>query len=432
VVAVAQYLEHPRTAPIVAAVGLVILALLAAPSAYTLLAVLATFPVFLWLWARFRGSEPLGKLQRVAASVRGDRLAWRMSFLVALVLVLSVGLAFAFNPAGLQMALDQFGQWVAGFQFLARSPWYLGLLLLLIYEGLPLLAGLCGFFMRASSADLWAWLLRYWLVFTLLFSIVPGYRPASSVLLMLVPLTLLAGQAVDRLSEGLGRLAGQPLLWVLVVLTLAMSAAAYLQLLSYLQMPVSNHLVRILALSVFVVSCYALVWSLLGVEVPLYAGAVSLLLLLLLVCTRSEVTLNYQRARDPVEPLVGATVSPDVLALASEARVLSSHLEGDPRAMSWQVDERLEVPLGWYLRDFEQIDYVSQVASEPESRAVLATETSSGPTGYVGLRFGLHLSRVDTKWPLVDWVRWWLGFKPSSAAQQVEKVRIWVRRASTP
>jgi len=432
VVAIAHYLERPRAAPIVAAAGLLVLALLAAPSAYTLLAVLATFPLFLRVWARFRGPERLEELQRILASARGDRQAWRISFFLVLVLALSVGLAFAFNPAGWQMALDQFGQWVAAFQFLARSPWYLGLLLLLLYEGLPLLAGLSGFFVRGSKTDLWTWLLRYWFVFMLLFSIVPGYRPASSVLLMLLPLTLLAGQAVDRLSEGLERLAGQPWFWVLVALSLAMSAAAYLQLVSYLQVPVSNHLLRILALVVFVVSCYALVWSLSGAEVPLHAGAVSLLLLLLLVWTRSEARLNYQRGRDPVEPLVGPTVSPDVLALAREAMVLSSHLEGDPRAMSWQVEERLEVPLGWYLRDFEQITYVSQVASEPESRAVLAMDTSPGPRGYVGLRFGLHLSRVETRWPLADWVRWWLGFKPSSAAQQVEKVRVWVRRASTP
>ncbi|MBM4430385.1 MAG: hypothetical protein FJ026_08590, partial [Chloroflexi bacterium] len=427
--ALANYLERPHSGPLVAASGLLVLALLAAPSAYTIVAVLVTFPLFLRAWARFRDQEPLEELRQMVARASADRQAWRAASLLAAGLVLSLALAFGFNPGGWQMTLDQFGQWVAGFQLLGRSPWYQGFLLLLLYEGLPLLTGLLGLLVRRADNDVWTWLLRYWFFFTLLFSIVPGYRPPSSVLLMLVPLALLAGQAVQRLSEELERLVSEPRFWVLVALSLVMSAAAYLQLVTYLQVPLSNHLLRIVALTVFVVSSYALVWSLAGDEIPLRAGAVSLVLLLLLLWVRCEVSLNYQRARDPLEPLVGTTVSPDVLALTREAKVLSSHLEGDPRIMSWQVDERLETPLGWYLRDFEQIHYFSRIAATPQSRGVVTTETSPGPRGYVGLRFGLRLSRADTNWLAADWLRWWLGIRPSTVAQQVEKVLVWVRRA---
>jgi uncharacterized protein (TIGR03663 family) len=429
-IAFSAVLERGRPFYIFAIAVLLVLALLAGPSVYTMLAVWLTFPLFLRLRARFReDTAQLDQLRDVWHDLVADSFSWRTALSFAAILFLGLGLAFTYNPAGLQMTVDQLGKWLGGFHFLGTSPWYRALLLLLLYEAVPLFLGVAGFFLERTRRDTLTLLLRYWFVFAVLFSIIPGYRPPGSILLILVPLILVAGQTVERLWQELEATSKQPLFWGLVALSLLVSAAAYVQLVSYLFVPASPYLLRILALSVFVVAAYAFVWSLSGQEVPLRAAAVSLLLLLLFGWIRAEVRLNYRRARDPVEPMVGVATSPDVLQLVRRAAELSSHLEGDERVMAWQVDERLEVPLGWYLRSFEQLSYVTKVPSELDAGGVIVPLGVSAPAKYVGLRFGLRSAWRGGQYPLVEWVRWWFGLKSALMGQQLEEqVVLWVRQ----
>lgn len=427
----AGVLEGRRPAYLLATPALLVIALLAGPSVYTMLVVLLTFPLFLRIWGRLRQDRPqLDQLRDVWHGLGTDSHSWRSALSLAVILLLGMGLAFTYNPEGLQMALDQFGKWVSGFHFLGASPWYRILLLLLLYEGLPLFVGVVGFFLERARRDTLTLLLRYWLLFAVLFSIVPGYRPPNSILLILVPLILSAGQAVERLWQELQATARHPLFWRLVALSLVVSAAAYVQLAIYLSVPASPYLMRIAALCVFVVSAYAFVWSLSGPEVPQRAAVVSLLLVLCFGWVRAEVRLNYRRARDPVEPMVGVAISPDVLELAQQAAELSSHLEGDERVMAWQVDERLEVPLGWYLRGFEGVNYVAKVPADLDSGGVIVPVGVPAPEDYVGLRFRLRSAWAGGRYPLLEWLRWWAGQKSALAGRQVdEEVVLWVRQS---
>jgi uncharacterized protein (TIGR03663 family) len=429
-VVLAGVLERGRPTHVLAAASLLIVALLAGASAYTLLAVLLTFPFFVRIWARFskKGAQ-LEELRRVWHDLFADPGAWRRALSLAAVLLLGAGLAFTYNPAGLQMALDQLGRWLGGFDFLGSSPWYRVLLLLLLYEALPLFLGIAGFVSQRGHFDTLIALLRYWFVFALFFSVLPGYRPPSSVLLVLVPLVLTAGQAVQRLWQELQETARQPLFWVLVVVSLVVCAIAYVHLVGYLSVPLSPYQLRIAALGVFLVSTYAFVWSLSGPEVPGRAAVVSLMLVLLLLWVRAEVRLNYARARDPAEPMVGVASSPDVLALAREAAELSSHLAGDERSMAWQVDKRLEVPLGWYLRGFEQVSYVTRTSTDGNTGGVIALADAPAPADYVGLRFGLRSAWAGGRYPAVEWVRWWAGLNSALEGQQLaEAVVLWVKQ----
>ena len=431
-VAIAGYLEKRHPAYVFVMATLLVLAIMAGPSAYTMLAVLLTFPLFLRLWAKFaKDRTPLDELGRAWHDLSADSRSWRGALFLAGLLFLGIGLAFTLNPLGLQMTLDQLGRWLRGFDFLRRSPWYRSLQLLLLYEALPFVCGVASLFVERARRDTFGLLLGYWFIFTLLFSIVPGYRPPSSVLLILVPLILLAGQAMENLWQGLRMSLRHPLFWVLVTLSLVIVAAAYVQFAVYLLAPMSVYLLRIAALCVFAVSAYAMLWSVLGPEVPLRAAVISLLLLLLLGLIRTEARLNYVQARDPVEPMVGMATSPDVLELARQAAQLSSHLKGDARAMTWQVDERLEVPLGWYLRNFEQVDYVSKVATEPDAEAVIVPADAPAPARYVGLRFRLRSIWMGGGYPIIEWVRWWTGYKSALAGYQSgDDVMLWVSSSS--
>jgi hypothetical protein len=114
--------------------------------------------------------------------------------------------------------------------------------------------------------------------------------------------------------------------------------------------------------------------------------------------------------------------------LAQEAARLSSQLEGDERVLTLQVDERLEVPLGWYLRGLEQVSYVARVPAEPQAGGVVTLEGAPGPAGFVGLRFGLRSVNTTLKRSPMEWLRWWVGYKPMSIGTQTERVVLWVRQ----
>jgi uncharacterized protein (TIGR03663 family) len=427
-VTLADALPSPGSLHLVSASGLLTVALLSGPSAYTLLAVLLTFPVFVALYARFRDRAPLEELRGAWQAVRADSRAWLRALGLSLGLFLAVGVAFTFNMAGLQMALDQLGQWMGAFQFLGGSPWYLIALLLSVYAALPLIFGLTGLLVMRGRGDVWSMLLRYWFVFTLLFSVVPGYRPPGGMLLALLPLLVAAGWALDRLGNKLLEVVHSPWLWALVATSLIVFAAAYIQLMQYLSFPQSTHLLRLAALTVFLGSSYALVWSLSGAQVPLRAAGLSLLLLMLLAGIRTEVRLNYAQARSAGEPIVDVATSPEVLDLAREASRLSSQLEGDERVMTLLLSERLEVPLGWYLRSFAQMSYTRSMPAEPEADGLITSDDVAGPTGYVGLRFGLRSANTTLSRSPLEWLRWWTGYKPMSAGTQTERVVLWVRQ----
>jgi len=388
----------------------------------------ATFPLFLRLRSRWaKDSTALEELRQAWRDLLADSRSWRVALLLAGVLFLMFGVGFFANPSGLQMTLDQFGQWFGSLQLLRGTPWYRNLQVLLLYEAMPLLVGAAGFFVTRMRRDTPALLLRYWVVFTFVFAILPGYRAPHSVLLVLLPLILAAGQAVESLREELAISGKAPLFWALIALSLAIFAAAYGQLVSYLGLPVSTYLLRIAALFVFLIAAHAMLWSVYGPTIPARAAIASFTLLLLLITIRAEVRLNYVRARDPVEPIVGTTTSPDVLDLVRYAAQWSSQTLGDPRVMDFQIDEKLQVPLGWYLRSFPQVSYISRTPPATEATALILPAQAPAPARCVGMRFALHSTWAGGKHSLQDWLRWWVDYRSTLKGQAADEVIFWVR-----
>ncbi len=428
-VALAGALQGKPSIPSWAILPLLTLALVAGPAAYSLLAMAGTFALALRLLARFgRGQQATEMLLEVWQRCRAEPAAWRCGVATAGILILAVVCAFGYNPAGLQMTLDQLGQWWGAFKWLNTAQWYQVPLTLLVYEPLPLLVGLGGIVAQRARRDLMSVLLRYWLVFALLFSLFPGYRSPNHVLMALLPLILAAGGAIQWLWDTSAEAVRRPLLWALVALSLVAAASVFLHLVGYLTMPVSQYVLRIAALLVLVVAAHAFIWSLTGPEVPARAAMVALLSLLLLCWVRAEVRLNYERGRDPAEPMVSVATAPDVLVLAEQAAELSSHVVGDARVLAWQVDEQLEVPLGWYLRHFESVEYFRRMPLELVSDGVIALEEVGGPSDYVGLRFGLRSSWVPGPASLMDWLGWWSGKRVAPPGQRLDEgVVLWVK-----
>jgi uncharacterized protein (TIGR03663 family) len=422
-------LEGRPSVPVWVVVPLLTLALVAGPTAYSLLATVGTFLLLLQLLARFgRGQEATEMWHKVWQQWRAERAAWWWGLATAGILILGLVFAFGYNPSGLQMTLDQLGQWLGGLEWLNTPQWYRVPLILLIYEPLPLLVGLAGLVANRRRGDLISVWLRYSFAFGLLLSLFPGYRPPSQALLTLLPLILAGAGAIQWLWDTLAEAVRRPLLWVLFAVSLVAAASVFIHLVGYLSMPSSHYLLRMLALVILVVAAHAFIWTLAGPEVPARAAMLALLSLLVLCWVRAEVRLNYQRGRDPVEPMVAVATSPDVLALADQAAELSSHVAGDARVLSWHIDERLEVPLGWYLRHFESVQYFRKLPLDLAEGGVIAPVEAGGPSDYVGQRFGLRSAWTAGSASLTDWLGWWSAKRLTLAGQRVdEEVVLWVK-----
>lgn len=427
-VAVVSYSKQRKPAYLVAMALLLVLGLLAGALFYTLLTMLLTFVLTLYVWNRLnRGMPVVDELRRAWQDALTDARAKRSAMVAVALLFLALGTAFLANPAGLQMTLDQFGQWATHFAWLGGVPWYRNVQIALLYETLPVLLGLAALLTLLKHHDTFALFLHFAFAFALVFSIVPGYRPANSVLLVLLPLCVAAGKAVDWLGQEMQSSVKQPAFWALVACGLAIFAAAYVQFVTYLMMPVSTYLMRILALLVLLCSAHAMVWSLMGPQVPWKAALSTVFVLLLVVLCRSELRLNYVHARDSLEPIVGATTSSDVLELARLGQKWSHQLNGDPRVMDWQVDQHLEVPLGWYLRSFDKVGYFSTAPATLQATAVVLPMQASAPARYVGMRFRLHSVVPEGKTSKVEWLRWWIGYRSSLAEKAGDEVMLWIK-----
>ena len=142
-----------------------------------------------------------------------------------------------------------------------------------------------------------------------------------------------------------------------------------------------------------------------------------------------KTALSKKYAVDSDQIMLG-NGSNDVLELAAYATTLSSRTDGDPRTLSWLVDETLEVPLGWYMRDFEQVSYVPNVQNAPDVGGVIAPVGAAAPERFVGLRFRVHSEPSGTEYPAVDWMRWWTGHKSNiESSVSGEDVMLWIMSA---
>jgi uncharacterized protein (TIGR03663 family) len=429
-VLLARYLEERRWAYLVAAAPVLMIALLAGPGAYSLLAAFLWFPLFLRLVTRLsHDGAAQEEWQAAVGAALAERQAWRQALVLGGCVFLAGGVAFVANPAGLQLTLDQFRTWILSFE-LGSTPWYRSFALLTFYEALPLVGGLLGAVVERSRRDVFSWWLRWTLVFGVIVAIFPGLRSPDNLWLLLLPLILMCGQWVDRAwSEG-RQWAWHPLFWVPLAVTLAIAAAAHVQLASYMNFPSTNHVFRLAALVVFLLSSLALVGSLTRTRLVMSSAAACLMVIGLLLMVRTNVRLNQLHGRDAVEPLLGLATSPDVLALANSAQDWSHRLTGDPRAMTWQVDQAFEVPLGWYLRAWPDVSFVDRVSAAPVSQAAITAVDVAPLPNFVSMRFDLRATWDHESVPVQEWLRWWIGYRSSLRAQPSQQVLVWVRPLS--
>jgi uncharacterized protein (TIGR03663 family) len=396
-----------------------------------------------WLMVLLLAGVGIWLVRRRSLPVAGIRDA-----VLAFGLVLGLGAtAMLLHWRGLGLAADLLPDWLSS--FLPRAggyPAYWPALRLLLDEPLILIAGVGGIVIAALRRDRLGVCLAVWAAIALVATTVAGGRHPGDLLLVVVPLALLAGQAVARLLAFVteGHLPGArhgvnnpswyglEALWLLgVVLVLLVTSAIWLATITRAQ-PAESVWIALspLGLLVLIVVLYGF-WG--GWDVSARAlGAAALLVLALFSLSLAwGLSLDEQAARQGAVQRGQGTYG--MRRLPATLEILSAERVGDPHEMAVDIvtlgqQDQLTPMLGWALRDFAALRWTEERLPKEARAVVVAPEALELPLGdtYAGQDFPL----VATWSPedLRGRPLWrWLLYREGTAAPPSENVILWVR-----
>ena len=333
---------------------------------------------------------------------------------------------------GVQAVADLFPAWINHFApWSGEQPWGYPLAILVLYEPLLLLFGLAGAIVAFRQRDLLGRLLAVWAGVALIVALIVGGRGPGDVLLVVGPLALLAGHVVGRLLEEVAERGRWIRDSLFVGLLTAISVFCYIELASYAYRREATYLwLAALALGLFV-GLFALYAVWFRQPSAWRGGALTLLVLLLLVTISSATNLTYQRGNDPRELLVVEGTSPNVRDLPALLEQASMQRLGATEIIPITADQSVGPVVRWYLRDFRHQTWLS-IASGPEvaTEAVVTPWRAYAPelgATYFGEDFVVRTTWQPRNLAWADWANW-LIFRKSSDRLQEERVVLWLKQ----
>lgn len=469
VVGLVNYLDRRRPLSLYLAAVALGLGLCAGAAIYTLLLILVVYAALLSAlhWLQTRRAEITGaltwesgwsSLADAVSALRADK-----SLLSGLSLTLTatftlMATAFVLYPAGLGLAADLVAEWARGFLPVPQgAPVAYPLVLLLRYESLILVMGLVEVvwvMARRGRGRDWAKaglppassfshtsLLLVWTLVGLFVILAEGHRPVGSVLLVVVPLALLAGQGMERAWRWL---AGQTV-WrqsaAFAGLALSFGVFAYLQLAAYAltdnQSTVTAAGITLYASTTYLLLAVVAIGLLAGLGVAAWAwrgmapvaggGWLVLVMALGMVGFRAMWAASFARATDPRELIVGQATPSDVRAFVRAVEELSLAEAGDTHTLPVTIDADTGPVVAWYLREFGRQTVVEDLYAPPSTVAAITLAVQDLPIGetFRGTSFPLR-----TYW--LPWGQWgqrlvrWLLFTEGSQAIVDREIVLWV------
>jgi hypothetical protein len=314
---------------------------------------------------------------------------------------------------------------------------------LAVYEPLAVVAGIVGLFIVIERADRFVGLLVTWVVVATLLATTPAGRANGDVLLIVLPLALLAGYALQALADSLRALRFSIEEGVSIVVILPVIAYFFLSLAGYANNPgtglLASSMINLgpaapfipmffaLALMVIVIMLFA---ALSSAETAMRGGAMAALAVLVMVTWSTGWGAVQVRPGDPRELIAGPeATSPAVRELARDLAVLSADTTADPTTLPLVVQSPPDGVLGWYLRNMSDVHFVTtlDVSSAPQ---VLITTDAMSPAlsgSYAGERFTLrHEWRIEGK--SSNDVFKWLIYRRAELPSPTRQATLWVQQ----
>lgn len=437
------------------------LGLAAGPGIYSVLLILAAYGLLLWLisksspaggdWASLKTAYEAARARQTRPEEEGGRSfsALTIAGAVAAGVLALVATTLALHPAGIGHAADLVGTWVQGLLPRGGQPAIYPLLLLLRYEALLL-------FLAAIEIVRWArtrgglpWVgdlfvshtrfFAFWAGAALLLSLIGGRDPGS-LLLAIVPLSLLAGMAVEHVVDDIGQRLRWSDVWLAAGVGLGIGVFLYLQLAAYSHAAAAattsvagvtlsiatTHVILTLVALLLLIALAVLAWLWRGPALAAAGGWLALSIVLALFGLQGAWGANLGHAADPRELMILQTTDPEVRVLAEHLEALSLDRAGDRYTLPVTVDPDLGPVVDWYLRRFRS----APESGEPAAAMTTAAAVTLGGDNPPGEEYSGRSYVLTSHWsPWGLWgqdlVRWLLYTKDSRPVVDREAV-LWV------
>ncbi|MBN1934363.1 MAG: glycosyltransferase family 39 protein [Anaerolineae bacterium] len=361
---------------------------------------------------------------------------WKRFALVGGAAWVLLATAFVFNPGGLGVWADFPAQWVAHLSPVinGQSVAY-PLAALVVYEPLLLLFGLIGaveLIWRKDEASILSWLA----LGLFLLALLSGGRNASDVALICAVLALPTGQVIESLianwrQEGRLIREGAFLGVALVILIyLIFETTMYADALYRQNQNMNNFLwLWLLAVAlIFVLLGLYLAWF--GPRSTWRALGGTLVVVLALIALSTSVRLNFSHIDDPHELHIRVAPYAGIRDALQTMERRAWQQAGYPISLPVAVEARLGPIWRWYLRDWEQVDFVDTLSTEVRAPVLLTSAAEASPAlgeQYTGQDFVVRKWWKPAFLDDTDTLTWWLYGKSSTYAVKLDSVILWTR-----
>ena len=445
VVGLVNYLDTHRPAYLYLAAAALGLGLCAGPATVTLLLILGLYGAWLLVLARWRDRDRGWPALKDAWAATRDEpgLLARLGATLATVLGL-VASTFILHPAGIGNAADMLAAWIRGFgpEAGGQHPLYL-VLVMLRYEPVVLLLGLTavgGLVLfrkdqalrlpsqsQPSSTFSHTGLLAFWAAAAAILVLVAGHRPPGNLLLVVVPLTLLAGQGLEQTWHRLARTVPWRELVTITAVALGLAVFVYLwiaratltadlstvSILGVTLYTATGYLLLVLLAVLLLVALGAVAWYWRGVRLVLASAWLTGVVLLALFGFRTMWGASFSNVADPRELLNLEPTPLEVRYLVTELETLSETHVNDIHALPVTVEAQTGPVVAWYLRDFRKQTTVDSLANQPappDTPAAVTLAAQDLPIGetFRGQSFPLHAYWQPWDLDGRQWLRWFL------------------------
>jgi uncharacterized protein (TIGR03663 family) len=474
VVGLIRYIDFGRPRALYLAAAALGLGLAAGSGFYSWLLILALYGAVLYVGQRWldwnTGWSSLARAYEVARQGRGagseatavqsgegkgpvaPSLLLRAGAILVGVFALSAT-TFVLHPAGVGLAADLAATWARSFlPEPGGQPAIYPLLLLLLYEPLTLVLGLlaAGRWLtgrRARDARLPSLqpslshtaLLLFWALGATLLIILAGHRPATNVLIVIVPLALLGGQGLESTWRRIEGRARRQDVRLATLVALGLAVFLYLQLAAFARAS-SSATVSVLGMTVYTTSTYlflalvALVlamglgvaaWIWRGPQVVAAAAWLAAVIILSLFTVKGAWRANFDP--DPRDLLVGQSTAPGVGLFLNQLEELSQSRSGDVHTLEVTVDAATGPVIAWYLRDFTRLDIVEGLSGPPATGVAVTLAAADLPIGEA-----FRGQAYPVRWHWLPWglggqdLMRWLLFGEGSLPTVDQEVVLWV------
>jgi len=371
-------------------------------------------------------------------------LGWRLIGIGAAVFIASAT-ALMWRPGGLSAAIDLLSVWLSGFRVpAADSDWYRPLQLLIFYEPLAAVGGIAGLFFAFERADRFVAFLGMWLISAAILAVFRAGHTNGDVLLVVLPLALLFGYAIETLTSSLSTVRFSAAEGVLILVLCPVIAYFMLGWARYIANPnavqVTIGEIKLGPWAAFIPMLLALM---LGVIVVLLFGALtstaaavrSVTVTILAVLAMATWAAGWGAAQvhpgDPREIIAGPeTTSPAVRDLARDVAALSAQKTADSTTLPLVIYGASDSVLEWYLRDMRNVRFETDLDASSAPPALITTDRPPPATladSFIGQRFTLrHEWHLEGKSAYE--VLKWLMYRQAGAPTPTRWATLWVKQ----